>query len=170
MAFLPSLPEDVKLLDVFRAYPETARPLLEYHEVLLRGPSPLSVGERELIAAYVSELNGCDYCHRIHSATAEHFGVQATAADDERLRPLLRYVGKLTRSPAAVNDADAEEVFAAGWDEQALHDAVSVCALFNFMNRLVEGLGISADETYVAHSSCRLAAGGYAGLRTLLDP
>jgi hypothetical protein len=52
MAYLPSVPGDAVLLDVFRAYPDTARPLLDYHQALLRGPSPLSVAERELIAAF----------------------------------------------------------------------------------------------------------------------
>jgi len=51
MTFLPSLPDNAKLLDVFRAHPETAHPLLDYHEALMRGPSPLSIAERELIAA-----------------------------------------------------------------------------------------------------------------------
>jgi len=59
MAYLQSLPVVVVLLDVFRAYPETARPLLDYHRALMRGPSPLSVADRELIAAYVSGLNAC---------------------------------------------------------------------------------------------------------------
>jgi len=59
MAYLQSLPVVVVLLDVFRAYPETARPLLDYHQALMRGPSPLSVADRELIAAYVSGLNAC---------------------------------------------------------------------------------------------------------------
>ncbi len=70
MTFLPSLPDDAVLLDVFRAFPQTARPLLEYHQALLRGPSPLSVAERELIAAFVSGLNACRYCHGVHTATA----------------------------------------------------------------------------------------------------
>jgi alkylhydroperoxidase family enzyme len=61
MAHLPSLPRDATLLDVFRKFPETCTPLLEFHEVLLRGPSPFTEGERELIAAYVSGLNGCRY-------------------------------------------------------------------------------------------------------------
>lgn len=61
MTFLPSLPDDARLLDVLRAYPGTAGPLLDYHEALMRGPSPLTVAERELVAAYVSGLNSCDY-------------------------------------------------------------------------------------------------------------
>ena len=91
-----------------------------------------------------------------------------TAEIDDRLRPLLRYVGKLTHSPGRVSPADAEAVTAAGWDEQALHDAVSVCALFNFMNRFVDGLGIRADADYADTSGTRLADHGYAGLKALL--
>ncbi|GAB3159541.1 carboxymuconolactone decarboxylase family protein [Amycolatopsis stemonae] len=175
MSYLKSLPAETTLLQVFQAYPEPARHLLAFHETLLRGESPFTVGEREMIAAYVSGVNSCDYCHGIHTVTAEAFGVPAgvltaavadleTAPVDDKLKPVLAYVGKLTRSPSRMTDADAEAVFAAGWDEQALHDAVLVCALFNFMNRMVEGLGIEADAAYTATSGERLAEGGYAGL------
>ncbi len=51
MTYLPSLPGDAVLLDVLRAYPGPSRPLLEFHHALPRGPSPLTVAERELIAA-----------------------------------------------------------------------------------------------------------------------
>jgi hypothetical protein len=42
-------------------------------------------------------------------------------------------------------EADAAAVYAAGWDEQALFDAISVCALFNLMNRIIEGSGVRHD-------------------------
>ena len=180
MSYLSSLPDDAVLMDVFKLHPETSRPLLDYHEVVMRGPSPFSVAERELIAAYVSGVNACGYCHGVHTVTAEACGIEAGVAPaavadldaapvPERMRPVLRYVGKLTRTPAAVTRADAEEVLAAGWDEQALHSAVMVCALFNFMNRLVDGLGVRTDDDYFRTSGERLAAIGYAGLNTLLD-
>ena len=50
--------------------PETGRPLSELAEVLLRGPSTLTRGERELIGAYVSALNDCRYCSSSHAAWA----------------------------------------------------------------------------------------------------
>jgi uncharacterized peroxidase-related enzyme len=179
MVYLPSLPPGAVLLDVFRAYPQTARPLLDYHQALLRGPSPLSVAERELIAAYVSGLNACGYCHGVHAATAEAFGIPedtlsalladvGTAPVPERMKPLLRYAGKLTLTPARITPADAEAVLAAGWEEQALHDAVAVCGLFNLMNRLVEGLGITAGEDYFRTAAGRLSETGYAALKELL--
>ncbi len=179
MTHLPSMPDDAKLLDVFRANPATAGPLLDYHEAVMRAPSPLTVAERELLAAYVSGLNACAYCFGVHSVTAASFGVNEdelaallhdldSADVDDRMRPLLRYVGKLTASPSRVTPADAQAVLDAGWDERALHDAVSVCALFNLMNRHVNGLGVTADEGYLEVSGRRLAEGGYAGLKNLL--
>ncbi|WIY02252.1 peroxidase-related enzyme [Amycolatopsis mongoliensis] len=179
MSYLRSLPAETTLLQVFQANPDPARHLLDLHEVLMRGESPFTPGERELIAAYVSGVNSCTYCHGIHTITAEAFGVPeglltAAVADldsapvDDKLRPVLAYVGKLTRTPSRMTEDDAEAVFAAGWDERALHDAVLVCALFNFMNRMVEGLGIRADEAYATTSGLRLKEGGYAGLAALL--
>jgi len=58
MPFLPSLPKGASLLSVFKSFPQPSKPLIEFHEVLLRGPSPFTEGERELIAAYVLGLNG----------------------------------------------------------------------------------------------------------------
>ena len=115
----------------------------------------------------------------IHQRTTQAFGVEEgpltvlladieTADVDERMRPLLSYVGKVTREPARVSSADARRVFNAGWAEHALHDAVSVCALFNFMNRFVSGLEVSALEDYCDLSGNRLANHGYAGLKTML--
>lgn len=167
------------LLDVFRAHPQTSAPLLDYHEAVMRGPSAFSVAQRELIAAFVSGLNSCGYCLGVHGVTAARFGVEEgtltallrdvdTADVDDRLRPVLRYVAKLTTSPSRITPEDTSAVVAAGWDDSALHDAVSVCGLFNLMNRIVEGLGVSADEDYLDVSGRRLADGGYAGLKELL--
>jgi uncharacterized peroxidase-related enzyme len=179
MTFLSSLAEDATLLDVFKKFPGTARPLIEYHQVLMRGPLPLQVSERELIAAYVSGLNACAYCHGVHAATAAQFGVApdvliqllndpANSPIPERMKALLAFVRKLTFTPNRMTHEDAGAVFAAGWNEQALHDAVSVCALFNFMNRLVEGVGIKSNATYHTVAGERLVASGYAALLKFL--
>jgi uncharacterized peroxidase-related enzyme len=166
LSYLPSLPDNAVLTDVFRAYPEAVAPLIDYHRIVLRGPSVFTLAERELIAAYVSGLNACQYCHGVHGATAEAFGLPEgrltalladldTAPVEERWKVLLRYVRTLTLTPARLTKADADAVLAAGWDERALYDAVSVCALFNFMNRFVEGLGITADQAYFAAAAQR---------------
>ena len=149
----PSLPENAGLQDVFRAFPATVGPLLEFHDRLLRGSSDLSIAERELIAAYVSGLNACHYCHNAHRVFARAYGIAFdvidalmenvdTAPVEDRLRPLLRYVEKLTLTPTKMTEADAAAVYSAGWSEAALFDAVLTCATFNMMNRILEGTGI----------------------------
>src|SRR4051795_9040794 len=166
---LPSLPDDAFLSDVFRRFPDHAAPLTDYVQRLMRGPSPLSVAQRELIGAYVSGLNACVYCHGVHTAIAVSQGIEeqlfavlvndlVTAPVEDRMRPVLGLVRTLTLTPAKVRDAEVAAVYAAGWDEQALHDAVSVCGLFNLMNRLVEGLGITATPEQHRAAAKRLGA------------
>ena len=161
MSFLSCFPEDHHLSDVFKAFPQHALPLFEYHDALLRGPSPLTLAERELIAAYVSGTNACSFCFGAHSLISENFGIEENvmldmladlpSADvDEKMKPILAYVGKLTREPAKITKGHADAVLAAGWSERALFDAVSVCALFNFMNRIVEGMGVKANANLLA--------------------
>ncbi len=100
--------------------PETARPLNELAEVLLCGPSSLTGGERELIAAYVSVRNECQYCQTIHGAiAAEHLGgdedlVCAVKVDFEnasisrKLKALLAIAGKVQVSGKNVTPNDIE--------------------------------------------------------------
>ena len=156
MSLFPSLPETPHLADVYKKFPECVKPLLDYHDLLLRGESPLTVAERELIAAYVSGLNACNFCFGAHKIYAEAFGVDETVIDalvtdidsadvDEKLKPILRYVAKLKTLPPRLTDADAQAVYDAGWSERALFDAIQVAALFNYMNRIIEGTGVSFD-------------------------
>lgn len=169
MARLPSLPERPHLAEVFKAFPATVAPLLEYHDILLRGPSPLSIAERELLAAYVSGLNACRFCLGAHKIMARAFDVEEQTIDDllrdidgapvpERLKPILVYVRKLTEMPSRMTDDDAQSVYEAGWNERALFDAVSVCALFNMMNRIIEGSGVTFDYADIPPSTAEVAA------------
>jgi len=154
----PSLPDTPDLGDVLKAYPRAVPAVLTLNDAIMCDDGALHIGDRELIAAYVSALNGCQYCTGSHMNAAEAFGVDPkvltallsdveTAPVQEALKPMLQYMRKLTETPSRMVEADAEAVFAAGWSEAALFDAVQVCALFNFMNRIVEGTGVSADTS-----------------------
>lgn len=180
MSRFPSLPEPTELLDVFRRFPQGVPQLLQYHDAVLRGPSPLSSGERELIAAYVSGLNKCSYCHGVHTEVAREFGIAPDLAEkllhdpelapvEPRLRPILEYVRKLTLSPARMVDEDARKVFEAGWSEEALHHAVRVCALFNFMNRLVEGMGVVQNPDMNIPAEIAISDNTYTALTEILN-
>jgi uncharacterized peroxidase-related enzyme len=172
MALLRSLPENATLADLRRTYADLLEKLRPYGHRLMRGPSPLSVGERELIAAFVSGINSCRYCHGAHSLVARAFGIDeavlATSLDnievapvDARLKPMLRYVRKLTETPSRMTGTDAAAVYDAGWSDEALLYAVAVCAYFNNMNRLVEGAGIVGNTEEYSVAAQRLVEHGY---------
>jgi uncharacterized peroxidase-related enzyme len=172
MPRLRMLPDQPVMRDLYRAQPATCRPLGELTEAAMRGPSPFTQGERELIAAYVSGLNACVYCHGTHLGVAEACGVAPglveallhdieTAPVDPRMKPVLRYARKLTLTPARVTDADASAIYDAGWDDGALYSTVLVAALFNFYNRLVDGVGLKLREDYVPEATKRLSSKGY---------
>lgn len=176
MPLLRSLPEDATLADLRNRYAELFELLRPYAERLMRGPSPLSAAERELIAAYVSGINACRYCHGTHSKVAAGFGIDErlftrlmhdpeSAEVDERLKPILRYVRKLTETPSRVTPADADAIYAAGWDDEAFVHAVAVCAYFNNMNRLVDGTGIIGTDEQLAKAAQGLISRGYAPIR-----
>ncbi|MEV6098776.1 carboxymuconolactone decarboxylase family protein [Nocardia sp. NPDC051981] len=117
------------------------------HEAM-RGPSAWSVADRELMAAYISKVNDCDFCIGAHTATA----AQADADDDrvqsvltdvgsapieDGLRATLRMLGTLTRE-GTVTSADMRKVLSAGVTPQQIEDALAVCAAFNTTNRLAD--------------------------------
>ena len=166
MARFPSLPEQPHLADVFRRFGRGVWPLCAFHDIVLRGPSDWSVAERELMAAFVSGLNACGFCHASHTMIAELHGVDAGTLEGlledpghravtPRLASVLAYLRKLTQTPSRMTDADAQAVFQQGVSEQALYDAITICALFNFMNRIVEGCGVVTSEANLATSRRR---------------
>jgi uncharacterized peroxidase-related enzyme len=181
MPYFPSLPDDAGVRHILQLNPAAGRALVELHIAALRNPSALAASEKELLAAYVSALNACQYCYGVHSETAKAFGIEAdllgvliadpaTAPVDAKLKPVLAYAQKLTLSPARMTQTDADAVFAAGWSEEAFHDAVLTVCLFNFMNRLVEGHGVKGSaEVYVLRGKA-LRDEGYAPLLEALKP
>ena len=156
---LPSLPAVPNLAHVLSAFPRGWPALLDAHDEILRGESPLSIGEREFIAAYVSGLNRCEFCYNAHTVYAESFGfslalVEAVLCDlesapiSDRFRPVLAYAQALTRDPAAVTEDHVAAILNAGWPEEAVMDTAMVVALFSFMNRIVLGTGVAPHHDY----------------------
>jgi uncharacterized peroxidase-related enzyme len=179
MAYLPSFPPDAGVRHILQINKPVGRHLISLHDALMRADSPLSPGQHELIAAYVSGLNACSYCFGVHAETARAFGLPEgtleslladvdTAPVEDRMKPLLRYARKLTLQPAKMTQADADAVFAAGWSERALHDAVLTCCLFNFMNRLLEGHGCKGSPELFAVRGPALQRDGYTPLLEFL--
>lgn len=117
------------------------------HEAM-RGPSQWSVGDRELMAAFISKVNQCEFCIRAHTATAvrayhDEAKVSAVLSSlerapiDEGLRETLRMLAKLTREHT-VSAEDMRRVLDAGVSREQVEDALAVCFAFNVTNRLAD--------------------------------
>ena len=172
MPFLDSLPENAGPPNLFKRYPEIYRHWSEMSEALMNGPSPLSRAEREVILAFAAGSMGCDFVAIAHAEVAYVLGteeglVEALLEDfdsapvDAKMRPLLAYVRKLAAAPATVAQGDVDAVLAAGWDEQALHDAAAVTGRAAFMQRLVQGHGFTPlpREVFRSHAEKRVQRG-----------
>lgn len=138
--------------------PETARPLGELAEVLLRGDSTLSRGERELIAAFVSRRNECEYCSNSHAATAaaqlpggaslvgQVLADPGTAPVSGKMRALLDIAGLVQVDGRLVSAEAVAKARAAGATDMEIHDTVLIAAAFCMYNRYVDGLGTSVPD------------------------
>lgn len=166
------------IVGAFTFRPETARPMRELAEILLRGPSTLTSAEREGIAAFVSNGNDCRFCQLSHSAAAaEHRG--GTEADYEwienlkaspdkanvsaKMRTLLRIAGKVRESGKRVTQDDVAAARAQGATDLEIHDTVLIAAAFCMYNRYVDGLATWQPEDPASYRSMgkRMAHEGY---------
>jgi uncharacterized peroxidase-related enzyme len=176
MAYI-ALPPDLPGIRGPMAFrPETAGPLNELVDVLLRGPHTLSPGERELIATYVSSQNGCRYCQTIHGAiAAHHLGRDEDlvlkvrtdfehAAISEKLKALLVIAGKTAVSGKNVTAEDVARARALGATDVEIHDTVLIAAVFCLCNRYVDGLATWApdDPAFYHERAALVAEHGYA--------
>jgi uncharacterized peroxidase-related enzyme len=174
MAFVKSVPEaEESVVAILRRYPEHASLIMALAANIMRsGDCAFTSEEREIIGAYTSGTNDCTYCYDTHRITAEAFGVDENllesmlhdldASDvDEKLKPVLRYVRKLTETPSRMVQADVDAIFAAGWDEDCFHYAVMICGLFNLMNRIIDGYGVKNTAEGRLAGGRRLADIGY---------
>lgn len=138
----------------------------------MRGPSPWSVAERELMAAFVAKTNQCEFCIKAHSAVAqraygEGSAVSAWLSDldtaagiDEPLRSTLLLLGKLMREQT-VNADDVAAVLAAGASRPQIEDALAVSFSFNVIARLADvfGFAVPGPEAFEAGAKYLLARG-----------
>ena len=158
--------------------PETAAPLNELVNVLLRGESTLSRGEREMIAAHVSWRNDCFFCQTIHGAMAaaqlgqDEALVQkvktnwADAKISPKLKALLNIAGKVQLGGKYVTAEDIAAARNLGATDLEIHDTVLIAAVFCMCNRYVDGLGTWApqDAGIYRERAAQIVEHGYSGV------
>ncbi len=154
--------------------PETGEHLYALVQVLLRGESPLSEAERELIAAYVSSLNECQFCMGSHSEAAKFLFNDRALVDkvlenyieapiSDKLKALLNIAGKVQKNGKLVTSEDVADARKHGANDRDIHDTVLIAATFSLFNRYVDGLAsftpTNPDE-YIAMGK-RMGEKGY---------
>ena len=165
--------EHWQIWNLFAFLPEVTSHLASFTEGVMRSPAPVSGGLRELIAAYTSWTNECQFCWRSHAAVAaEMLGseelVRSVLTDlessplPEAEKALLRFARKMTKELPQMTAEDIAELRICGWDDEAIYYTIMVVALFNFYNRWVTTSGVHAvsDEAHTLHGK-RLAFSGY---------
>src|SRR5580704_6449752 len=171
--------EYMQIWHLFAFKPEMTAHLARFSQALLRELAPFSPCIRELIAAYTSALNRCAFCTKAHIGFAaallekergingEEFA-EAVVRDPEKSalndkeKTLFRFAEKVNHRAQQVTAADMQPMYAAGWDDEAIHYVITICALFNFYNRWVGASGghILYDETH-RQAGKRSAETGY---------
>jgi uncharacterized peroxidase-related enzyme len=153
---------------------DSAKPIRELTQILLRGESTLTEGERELIATVVSSRNQCRFCTAAHTAAAnvllgEENTSEAikrdidTAPVNEKMKALLHIAALVQQSGKAVTDEAIAAAREAGATDIEIHDTVLIAALFCLYNRYVDGLATvtPADPAFYNGLGLRLQQHGY---------
>jgi len=173
-----ALPPDLPgIVSGFAFRPETAKPMRELAEVLLRGPNTLTSAEREMIAALVSSRNDCHFCQASHTAAAAHHQdgdytvVNAVKRDHEsapvspKIKALLAIAVRVQESGRNVRSDDVQRARDAGATDREIHDTVLISAAFSMFNRYVDGLATFTPRDDAAYDVMgqRMARQGYLG-------
>jgi uncharacterized peroxidase-related enzyme len=161
--------------------PETAKPMNELAEVLLRSENSLTRGEREMIATYVSYLNDCFYCQNAHGALTQHYlecdmsfvdeikKDMRGAAISDKLKALLAIARSVQKGGKHVTEHQIETAKSLGATDREIHDTVLIAAAFCMFNRYVDGLGTWApqDRAFYTNRAKDRAEEGYANYNPL---
>ena len=151
--FISDIPENIGPEGILRNFPESGNPIIQATRVLLSGSEELPKKYCELIAAYTSSLNSCDYCYGGHTAFAEAYGIDEgllidiiedidSANLDNKMKILLKFIQKITKESFKITQKDVDVVLNAGWSHEAYYNAVAISSMFNFYNRLVHSYGL----------------------------
>lgn len=135
-----------------------------YRAALHDDANTLPMWLQETISSYVSILNNCPYSLANHWANASHLiedDERATAikkaldksapeqAFEGRELALLRYAEKLTLQPGSIEEADVIDLRNQGLDDGEILEANQIICYFNYVNRSLNGLGVTTDDDVV---------------------
>jgi uncharacterized peroxidase-related enzyme len=153
---------------------DSAEPIRKLTQVLMRGPSTLTEGERELIATIVSLNNECKFCTSAHAAITDSLLGESntaqcvkdnieTAPVSEKMKALLTIAKQVQQSGKNVTSDSIQRAKSSGATDIEIHDTVLIAALFCLYNRYVDGLATVAPEepTFYQGLAKRIEQHGY---------
>lgn len=157
--YLPLSENLFGIMSLFQYRPETAKPIRELAQILLRGESTLTELERELIGTYVSKLNECNYCYNSHKSICCTLGSSSEMVEDimkdtygspisDKMKALLDIAKLVTLSGKNVRPEHISLAKEYGATDREIHDTVLIAALFCMCNRYVDGLATNCPSSY----------------------
>lgn len=170
MSFTNYVPEGAGIGAVYGYDPQVWDPFLEFTHALMRGPSPLPVALRELIAAFTARLCSCAYCAGAHGSAAVALGYAPevldalvddveTASVSDAERALLRFVRDLVLAPTRLTKAHVDRVAEAGWSPLAINHTIGIASRYVMATRISFAHGIVVEPERLLESG-----------RTMADP
>lgn len=140
--------------------PESINHHMDLYLGIMFGKSPLKRYQREMIAVIVSVSNSCEYCQLHHAEALLHYWkdqgrIDSLKADfkdaelDEADVLLCKYAQELTANPSGDFELITSKMKEVGLSDRQILDANLVTAYFNFVNRIVIGLGVVPDEAEI---------------------
>ncbi len=165
--------------DIFLRDPELYLPFVQLLNNVMSKESELSKAQKEMIALYSSQLNGCHYCVDSHSSvltslkTDEDF-VRSLANGspeevNDKLRAVFKFANKLTLEPGNIIDTDIDAMRLAGWSDQTIEDTICVVSTFAFLNRLADGFGLVGSDDHFQQVGDMVAQYGYQPLVKMIQ-
>ena len=156
---------------------DSAQPIRNLTQFLLRGPNTLTEAERELIATVVSSGNQCTFCTTAHTAAANLLLGEDKTAEivktdipnapvSDKMKALLTIAAMVRESGKSVTTAAIEKAKTAGATDVEIHDTVLIAALFCLYNRYVDGLATRLPDNpgYYSVLADRIVNHGYTRL------
>ena len=169
------------LLEVYGKFPEIAKVFVPLFETVMRNDNTqLSLGKRELIALYVSVLNKCDYCIKIHSESSRALGIKEERIQefvnkgtfdgaDENYKPIFELVRKMVTNVKSITKLDYDNAKDKGWNDQTLVSLASVVGAYHMTNVFCSSLGFEVDVKGAKQTGSFLAKSGYTPVLKMLN-
>ena len=165
--------------DIFLRDTTRYLPFAQLLNNVMSAESELSKAEKEMIALYSSHLNGCHYCVDSHSSVLTKHQIEkdliqslsngSTDGLEDKLLVVFKFTHKLTLDPGEINESDIVVMRSAGWSDQAIEDTICVVSTFAFLNRLVDGFGITGSHNHFQQVGEMVAQQGYQPLVTMIS-